>query len=204
MHDRNGTELKKGDIVLIEAEVTDLQPGADKDYCNVNIKPVKAGTVNGATPMIENFCTCTKFVTLSKRLPTIILIVLAVLCGAVGCIQTSTRQYDFHVDPNGVFDAHAKVLGADAQIGSVTLKGPDGFDLEVTGYSAQDKVAALSAAQNMKALELLASLLERLEAFLPGGGSAPIVSSATPATKAVKAVRAKKVKVPATQPAVKK
>jgi hypothetical protein len=85
MHDRNGTELKKGDIVLIEAEVTDLQPGADKDYCNVNIKPVKAGTVNGATPMIENFCTCTKFVTLSKRLPTIILIVLAVLCGAVGC-----------------------------------------------------------------------------------------------------------------------
>lgn len=80
MHDRNGTELKKGDIVLVEAEVTELQPQADADYCNVNLRPVKAGTVNGETPMDGGICTCTKFLTLLKR-PLALIAILAVLLG---------------------------------------------------------------------------------------------------------------------------
>ncbi len=67
MHDRNGTEIKAGDIVMVEAEVTSLQPTADVNYCNVNISPVRAGTVNGNTPMDGNICTCTKFITLLRR-----------------------------------------------------------------------------------------------------------------------------------------
>lgn len=43
MHDRNGTPLKKGDVVLIPAVITDLSPGAD--YCNVSLK-----TVHGRRP----------------------------------------------------------------------------------------------------------------------------------------------------------
>lgn len=36
MHDANGTELKKGDTVLITAVITDLSPY--EDYCNVSLK----------------------------------------------------------------------------------------------------------------------------------------------------------------------
>jgi hypothetical protein len=43
MHDRNGTQLKKGDVVLIEAVVTELYTG--EDYCNVSLK-----TVDGRRP----------------------------------------------------------------------------------------------------------------------------------------------------------
>lgn len=43
MHDRNGTPLKKGDIVLIEAEITELHAG--EDYCNVTVK-----TLDGRRP----------------------------------------------------------------------------------------------------------------------------------------------------------
>lgn len=35
MHDKNGTELKKSDIVLIPATITDLNEG--EDYCNVSV-----------------------------------------------------------------------------------------------------------------------------------------------------------------------
>ncbi len=34
MHDRNGTPLKVGDVVMIPARVTSVQAGAD--YCNLN------------------------------------------------------------------------------------------------------------------------------------------------------------------------
>lgn len=43
MHDRNGTPLKKGDIVTITAQITDL--GVAEDYCNVTVK-----TVDGRRP----------------------------------------------------------------------------------------------------------------------------------------------------------
>jgi hypothetical protein len=43
MHDRNGTPLKKGDIVTITAEISDLY--ATEDYCNVQLK-----TVHGRRP----------------------------------------------------------------------------------------------------------------------------------------------------------
>lgn len=36
MHDRNGTPLKKGDVVLIPAVITELH--ATEDYCNVSLQ----------------------------------------------------------------------------------------------------------------------------------------------------------------------
>ncbi len=38
MHDRHGCPLKKGDKVLIEAVITDLNP--TEDYCNVSLETV--------------------------------------------------------------------------------------------------------------------------------------------------------------------
>ncbi len=38
MHDANGTELKVGDVVLIEATITQLQES--EDYCNVSLETV--------------------------------------------------------------------------------------------------------------------------------------------------------------------
>lgn len=35
MHDKNGTPLQKGDTVLIEARITDVQ--AHEDYCNCTL-----------------------------------------------------------------------------------------------------------------------------------------------------------------------
>jgi hypothetical protein len=43
MHDRNGTELRQGDVVLIPAVITGLSPG--EDYCNVSLQ-----TVHGRRP----------------------------------------------------------------------------------------------------------------------------------------------------------
>lgn len=43
MHDRNGTELKEGDIVLIPAKITQLSP--EEGYCNVSVE-----TVHGRRP----------------------------------------------------------------------------------------------------------------------------------------------------------
>lgn len=43
MHDRNGTPLKRGDIVLVEAVVTEVS--AHDDYCNVSIE-----TTDGRRP----------------------------------------------------------------------------------------------------------------------------------------------------------
>jgi hypothetical protein len=132
----------------------------------------------------------------------LILIVLAVLCGAVGCIQTSTRTYHFKTDPNGTFTADAAVQGSDTQAASIKMTGPDGFTLDVEGMSAKDQVALLSQQQNIKAMELVAALLAKLEALVPGGGAAPVLGTKAPVVKPVRAAR--KVKVPATQPAVKK
>jgi hypothetical protein len=38
MHDRNGRELKIGDVVLVPAIITELYPTSD--YCNVSAKSV--------------------------------------------------------------------------------------------------------------------------------------------------------------------
>lgn len=51
MHDRNGTPLKKGDIVLIEAEITDLHP--NEDYCNVSLKTLDGRRPDGAKEHIS-------------------------------------------------------------------------------------------------------------------------------------------------------
>lgn len=36
MHDRNGTPLAKGDVVVIKARIIDTQ--AAEEYCNVNLE----------------------------------------------------------------------------------------------------------------------------------------------------------------------
>jgi hypothetical protein len=43
MHDKNGSELKLGDTVLIPARITQLSPG--EDYCNVQLE-----TLHGRRP----------------------------------------------------------------------------------------------------------------------------------------------------------
>lgn len=40
MHDSRGTQLKVGDRVLIEAEITSLSEGADENYCCVDVQVV--------------------------------------------------------------------------------------------------------------------------------------------------------------------
>lgn len=45
MHDKNGTELKVGDIVLMPATITHLSP--EEDYCNVTIETIHGGRPNG-------------------------------------------------------------------------------------------------------------------------------------------------------------
>ena len=38
MHDRNGTELKVGDVVTIRYRITGVSPGPD--YCNISARSV--------------------------------------------------------------------------------------------------------------------------------------------------------------------
>lgn len=40
MHDSRGAELKKGDRVLIEAEIVQLSTGGDENYCCVDVKVI--------------------------------------------------------------------------------------------------------------------------------------------------------------------
>lgn|SRR5262249_2131054 len=62
MHDRNGTPLKVGDIIMIPARVTLVQPGPD--YCNLS-----AQSLYGRKPddMNENFSINTSVVILHER-----------------------------------------------------------------------------------------------------------------------------------------
>jgi len=45
MHDRNGTPLKKGDVVLVSARITDLSAG--EDYCNVQLETLAGRRPDG-------------------------------------------------------------------------------------------------------------------------------------------------------------
>jgi hypothetical protein len=51
MHDSRGANLGIGDRVLVEAEVTELQPHADPNYCNVTIRVVTPDQ-RDVTPMV--------------------------------------------------------------------------------------------------------------------------------------------------------
>lgn len=46
MHDKNGTPLKMGDLVLIPAKITSLNAG--EDYCNVSVETVHGRRPDGA------------------------------------------------------------------------------------------------------------------------------------------------------------
>jgi hypothetical protein len=52
MHDRNGTPLKKGDTVLIEAVIDQLHGG--EDHCNVSLKTVHGRRPDGGTEYITS------------------------------------------------------------------------------------------------------------------------------------------------------
>lgn len=45
MHDRNGTPLKKGDVVLIPVVITELN--GSEDYCNVSLQSVHGRRPDG-------------------------------------------------------------------------------------------------------------------------------------------------------------
>lgn len=45
MHDLNGTELKKGDVVFIPCRIEELHPG--DDYCNVTLKSLHGRRPDG-------------------------------------------------------------------------------------------------------------------------------------------------------------
>jgi hypothetical protein len=51
VHDRNGTPLRKGDKVLIEATVEELHGG--EDYCNVSVKSVHGRRPDGTKEYIS-------------------------------------------------------------------------------------------------------------------------------------------------------
>lgn len=46
MHDRNGTELKVGDVVSIDYVITHVSPGPD--HCNISAQSVEGRKPDGA------------------------------------------------------------------------------------------------------------------------------------------------------------
>jgi hypothetical protein len=47
MHDRNGTPLKVGDVVLLPGRITQLSEGT-ADYCNVSVESLEGRRPDGA------------------------------------------------------------------------------------------------------------------------------------------------------------
>jgi hypothetical protein len=45
MHDRNGTELKVGDVVSVDYVITHVSPGPD--YCNISAQSVESRKPDG-------------------------------------------------------------------------------------------------------------------------------------------------------------
>ncbi len=62
MHDRNGTQLKKGDTVLIEAVIVDLS--ATEDYCNVSVESTSGRRPDG---LKEKICSINTAVLILKE-----------------------------------------------------------------------------------------------------------------------------------------
>lgn len=80
MHDRNGNVLKSGDVVLVEAVVTQVSPG--DDYCNVTIK-----TVDGRRPDVakETISAINTGVVTLFRSAAVAALLVALLVGLSGC-----------------------------------------------------------------------------------------------------------------------
>lgn len=55
MHDRNGTPLKKGDVVFIPAVIVELSP--TDDFCNVTLETVYGRKPDGETERISSINT---------------------------------------------------------------------------------------------------------------------------------------------------
>jgi hypothetical protein len=63
MHDRNGTPLKVGDLVMIPARITNLSESTP-DYCNVSAESLHGRRPDGAK---ETFCINTGVTVLHHR-----------------------------------------------------------------------------------------------------------------------------------------
>jgi hypothetical protein len=63
MHDRNGTPVKVGDIVMIPGRITQLVESTP-DYCNVSVESVHGRRPDG---MKEYFCINTGVLVLYER-----------------------------------------------------------------------------------------------------------------------------------------
>nr|WP_298685201.1 hypothetical protein [uncultured Dongia sp.] len=51
MHDKNGTPLKKGDVVMIPAVVTEVS--ATEEFCNVSLETIHGRRPDGAKERIS-------------------------------------------------------------------------------------------------------------------------------------------------------
>lgn len=51
MHDKNGTELKKGDVVLVEAVIVELS--TQEDFCNVSLETTAGRRPDGQKERIS-------------------------------------------------------------------------------------------------------------------------------------------------------
>lgn len=55
MHDRNGTELRHGDIVLVPARITELNGG--EEFCNVSLESTDGRRPDGIKETIHGINT---------------------------------------------------------------------------------------------------------------------------------------------------
>jgi hypothetical protein len=143
------------------------------------------------------------------------LIVLCLLPLVAGCIQTSGRHYSMTVDPKtGTPLVTVDITGADTQVADIEAKAPGGYSLKVTGLNVQDKVAAVSAQQNMMAIQVIGDLIGKIMPVVTGllasqqeqtAAIREMVANQQQQPAAAKPVRpARKPKAATTQPAVKK
>lgn len=51
MHDRNGTKLQKGDVVMVPAVIVELHE--TEEYCNVSLETVEGRRPDGAAERIS-------------------------------------------------------------------------------------------------------------------------------------------------------
>lgn len=101
MHDSRGAQLKVGDRVLIEAEITELQPEADPDFCNVRVKAITPDQKD-PTPMVPPSGMVFNTKMLTKIGAALMLAVLFLFSG------TARADWASKSDGSWVFKADAK------------------------------------------------------------------------------------------------
>lgn len=131
--------------MLIEAEVTELQPTADSNYCNVTVKPV------GETPMDGGICTCTKFVTLLRRTAVLLMLAVAMLAFG-GCVEGGFRQADATFEGGQVTGIHYRSQGVDTKVQSLDIQAPGGWRMRAADLDSNETVTALAQERQLTAV----------------------------------------------------